>query len=198
MNKVIFSKYFGGSPIEDIEKNLEKFYNSNFILGLLNSEFIRNYFNNLRGKSSMDINPLILRKIPIPILKNREDQDSVIITLKELSKLAKERKALSLKTVEMIKTEFNIEISNKLELWYNLKFESFLKELERLIRKQKKKESKKFTKLPLKLKSEWMDFFIAQKRLYLDIQEKIEKEEIKLNILVSSFYNLTDTESEFR
>ena len=40
-----------------------------------------------------------------------------------------------------------------------------------------------------------MDFFNDQKKLYLDIQEEIEKEESKLNILVSNFYNISKGEN---
>jgi hypothetical protein len=54
-------------------------YSYLFLLGLLNSKFVRCYFDRLRGVGSIDINPLKMREIPIP--KVSEVQTKPVIAL---------------------------------------------------------------------------------------------------------------------
>jgi len=56
-----FSNY-KREKLEEISEN----FDYKFIIALINSKYIGYVFDNLRGKRSIDINPLVLRKIPIP------------------------------------------------------------------------------------------------------------------------------------
>ncbi len=62
----------------EFRKSLEKIgetYDPSFLLGLLNSSCCKFIFYGLRGDSSFDINPDILRQIPIPRLDRLTDED---------------------------------------------------------------------------------------------------------------------------
>tara|TARA_B110000305_G_scaffold201131_1_gene228730 strand:+ start:85 stop:417 length:333 start_codon:yes stop_codon:yes gene_type:complete len=76
-------------------------------------------------------------------------------------------------------------LPNKLQDWYLLSYDEFIKEL-----------GKKKIKLSLSEESEWEDFFISESKKALEIKDSIEKTDKEIDKMVYQLYNLTDDEIE--
>jgi len=98
--------------------------------------------------------------------------------------LNKELQEKSEKFTRNIQREFSIEkLSNKLQSWYEISYAEFLKELE----KQK-------IKLSLNQKSEWEDYFSAERKKAQEINEKIKQTDKEIDKMVYKLYELTEQE----
>ena len=76
-----------------------------------------------------------------------------------------------------------LDITKKLQLWQNLSFKEFLKELE----KQK-------IKLSLSEQSEWMTYFEAEKAKANQLQQLIDATDKEIDRMVYALYELTQEE----
>ena len=125
-----------------------------------------------------------LENFPIPDLKNSEFS----IINSELANLAD--KMLSLNEslqkksgnfLKVVKQTFALEkISTKLETFYNLDFDGFMKELKQ--------------KVTPKTKLEWLEVFEETKKSLQEIQTQIAATDKEINALVYKLYDLTDEE----
>lgn len=80
-----------------------------------------------------------------------------------------------------MKQTFALEkISTKLETFYNLDFDGFMKELKQ--------------KLTPKTKLEWLEVFEETKKELLDLKQQIDSTDKEINRLVYQLYGLTDEE----
>ena len=83
--------------------------------------------------------------------------------------------------LEIVKLNFSLKkVSQKLAVFYTLKFGDFLKEL-------KQEETP-----PIQLK--WLKLFEEQQKQLLEIENEINKTDNEINNLVYSLYNLSDEE----
>ena len=83
--------------------------------------------------------------------------------------------------LKVVKQTFALEkISTKLETFYNLDFDGFMKELKQ--------------KLTPKTKLEWLDVFEETKKSLQEIQSQIAATDKEINELVYKLYDLTDEE----
>jgi hypothetical protein len=86
--------------------------------------------------------------------------------------------------IQLTKSKWStLNITNKLDEWYNLSFEDFRKELE----KQK-------IKLSLQEQAEWMQYFNEQKQTAELIQNTISQTDKEIDELVYQLYELTEDE----
>ena len=84
----------------------------------------------------------------------------------------------------LIKSKWStLNITNKLDEWYNLSFEDFRKELE----KQK-------IKLSLQEQAEWMQYFNGQKHKSELLQNTISQTDNEIDEMVYQLYELTEEE----
>lgn len=75
------------------------------------------------------------------------------------------------------------DFSKNLQSWYLLSYKDLIKEL-----------AKKKIKLSLSDESEWEDYFIAEQKKAVDLQEKINKTDDEINQMVYQLYGLTHDE----
>jgi hypothetical protein len=83
-----------------------------------------------------------------------------------------------------LKREFSLEtLSQKLQHWYQLTYDEFLKEL----KKQK-------VELTLSQKAEWEHYFNTEKYKALEIQSQISWTDTEIDKMVYQLYGLTEEE----
>ena len=83
--------------------------------------------------------------------------------------------------LKVVKQTFALEkISTKLETFYNLDFDGFMKELKQ--------------KLTPKTKLEWLEVFEETKKSLQEIQSQIVTTDKEINTLVYKLYDLTEEE----
>ena len=160
-----------------------KNYSMEFLLCILHSNLINKWFKKI-FPAGLHINTHQLEQIPIPDFKN--SQLSTISS--QLEVLAEQMLSLNSdlqkKTSNFLKvaTEtFNIEKpSAKLETFYDLTFEEFIKELKQ--------------KITPKIKLEWLELFEEQKAALQKLKEEIAATDRQINSLVYKLYGLTDEE----
>ena len=125
-----------------------------------------------------------LENFPIPDLTN--SQFSTINS--QLTSLADKMLSLnetlqkkSTNFLKVVKQTFALEkISTKLETFYNLDFDGFMKELKQ--------------KLTPKTKLEWLEVFEETKKSLQEIQTQIAATDKEINALVYKLYDLTEEE----
>ncbi len=157
-----------------------------FLIVVLNSKLIWYFLTNIcvvRSGGYIEVKPQYFEQIPIP-----EITDDQKIKLDELAKAAinstKVCQEIQSKFIKLLMNKYtDIKISKKLEKWYDLNFNQFLKEL----KKQK-------IKLSLADESEWMDFFGEQVKAYSEKSQLIYEVEKEIDQMVYQVYALTEEE----
>lgn len=160
-----------------------------FLLTLLNSKvvfyFLKSIASTLQG-GYLDFRRPYVEQIPI---KSTSDSDKLIFEHKGelLLRLNKELQETSSKFLRIIQRNFEgLEVlPKKIQEWYLLSFNEFLKEL-----------SKKKIKLSLEEEGKWEDFFISESKRTLEIKDLIDKTDKEIDSMVYQLYNLTDDEIE--
>jgi type I restriction-modification system DNA methylase subunit len=160
-----------------------------YSLTILNSKLIGWLHNKVSPKANKGLFPKILindvKVIPIAFSKN-EDQQHFIEKADKMLTLNEELHQQSQKFQRNLQREFNLEIlPNKLQIWYELKYADFIKELEKIK-----------VKLTLLQKSEWEDYFTAEATKLNIIKEQIEITDKEIDSMVYELYGLTKEEIE--
>lgn len=202
--KIIIREITGAFPKNIISTYTEEFYLYNrsnigiiekegkkidlkYILVVLNSTLISYYFMKNTAKSVRKLFPKIilndLRKFPFKEISLQEQQPFIEKADKMLA-LNKELQEISQKFQRMIMREFGLEkISAKLQNWYLLNFDEFVKEL-----------SKAKVKLSLSQKADWEDYFIAEKLKAETLNNEITKTDKEIDGMVYELYELSENE----
>ncbi len=118
-------------------------------------------------------------QIPVPntndALANKADQ---------MLSLNKELQESSQKFTRNIQREYNLEkLSAKLENWFQLSFNEFLKELE-----------KNKVKLTLSQKADWEDYFVQESKKALELKTTIDTTDREIDRMVYALYGLSNEE----
>ncbi len=96
----------------------------------------------------------------------------------------KELSVLSQQFTQLLQAKFSaININKKLENWYELTSNEFLKEL-----------SKQKIKPPLAQQQEWLQYFEEQKTKANTIQQTINQTDKEIDVMVYELYGLTEEE----
>mgnify|MGYP001009609347 CR=1 FL=1 len=202
--KIIIREITGAFPKNIISTYTEEFYLYNrsnigiiekegkkidlkYILVVLNSTLISYYFMKNTAKSVRKLFPKIilndLRTFPFKEISLQEQQPFIEKADKMLA-LNKELQEISQKFQRMIMREFGLEkISAKLQNWYLLNFDEFIKEL-----------SKAKVKLSLSQKADWEDYFIAEKSKAETLNNEITKTDKEIDGMVYELYELSEEE----
>ena len=202
--KIIIREITGAFPKNIISTYTEEFYLYNrsnigiiekegkkidlkYILVVLNSTLISYYFMKNTAKSVRKLFPKIilndLRKFPFKEISLQEQQHFIEKADKMLF-LNKNLQEISQKFQRMIMRELGLEkISTKLQNWYLLNFDEFIKEL-----------SKVKVKLSLSQKADWEDYFIAEKSKAETLNNEITKTDKEIDGMVYELYGLSEEE----
>ena len=154
-------------------------YSMEYILSLLNSKLINKWFKKLYS-SGLEIKINQLETIPIPEISLEAQQPFIALADKMLT-LNESLQKKSTNFLKVVKQTFALEkISTKLETFYNLDFDGFMKELKQ--------------KLTPKTKLEWLEVFEETKKSLQEIQSQIAATDKEINALVYKLYDLTEEE----
>lgn len=124
-------------------------------------------------------------QIPIPELSN----PNLLISTENMLVLQTEQQAVIKKFIKYFQSQFSLEkLSKKLQIWYELEFADFIKELNKTI---KKTGGEKLTKLD---EMEWMDVFETKKAEAQTLKKEIDKIDNKIDTIVYELYGLTNEE----
>ncbi|MBR4246133.1 MAG: N-6 DNA methylase [Treponema sp.] len=154
-------------------------YNIKYILALLNSKLANTWIKQVFPTGlHIEVSQLIL--LPIPEITSEEQKPFIDLADKMLSLNSDLQKKTS-NFLKVAKETFNIEKpSAKLETFYNLTFEEFIKELKQ--------------KITPKIKLEWLELFEEQKTSLQKLKEEIASTDRQINLLVYKLYGLTEEE----
>ena len=154
-----------------------------YVLCLLNSDLMKSYlqsFSSLKAGGYYSYSSNILNRTPIKNISLEAQQPFITLADKMLS-LNETLQKKSTNFLKVVKQTFALEkISTKLETFYNLDFDGFMKELKQ--------------KVTPKTKLEWLEVFEETKKSLQEIQTQIAATDKEINTLVYKLYDLTDEE----
>ena len=169
----------------------EKLYSYKFFLPILNSNlfwfFIKQTSSEFSGGYFAYTN-LFLNSFPVPKI-SLTDQQPFIEKADLMLSLNKELQEVSLKFSKYFSGQFKLEkLSGKLEKWYELSFEEFIKEINKAIKAQKGP--------PLTKKDEfdWIDLFEENKQKANALQTQIATTDKAIDAMVYELYGLSEEE----
>ena len=175
-NRIIF-------PNANLVNLVNQNENIKFYIVILNSTLISYFYNLYYGESNTNLTKVAFENIPIPNIENINQQPFIEKADKMLA-LNKELQEVSQKFQRMIMREFNLEkLSTKLQNWYLLNFDEFIKEL-----------SKVKVKLSLSQKADWEDYFVVEKEKAEILNNEITKTDKEIDKMVYELYGLGDDE----
>lgn len=165
------------SDLEEISANFDLKY----LLAIINSKYAFYYLNNIRRHRLKNyFYPDDFRKLPIPEISSSE-QKPFIQKVDLMLRLNKEFYEKKDKFLKLIKHEYKIEkITKKLDKFYELEFDDFMKQLK--------------VNLSMDKKSELLDFFEKNKKETSKLKGEIDRINSEIDIMVYKLYGLTDEE----
>ena len=182
------NKYYNVCDVYNLQLKGKDNYSIKVINGILNSRLINFYFDT-KFKSLKKLFPKIpiqnLKLLPIPNFSNINQNNlhnAVDLILKQNIQFVDCIK----KFQRTLQRNFEIEtLPKKLQEWYLLTYNEFLKEL-----------SKNKVKLSLEDEGKWEDFFIQQSEQANNIKDSIDIIDKEIDSMVYQLYNLDDDEIE--
>lgn len=178
-------EYIAGKSTSILYSENNKYNKSG--LCILNSKLVSYYIKKSYEASSMgggiNFTPDLIKNIPMFELS---PQIEVIFSEKadKMLFLNKNLQEISQKFQRMIMRELGLEkISTKLQNWYLLNFDEFIKEL-----------SKVKVKLSLSQKADWEDYFIAEKSKAETLNNEITKTDKEIDGMIYELYGLSEEE----
>ena len=164
----------------------DKNINLKYILVLVNSKFLNFLYQIIVpeiGKAFSEVKIVNIKKLPIKEISLSEQQPFIekADQMLSLNKTLQENSGKFQRTCER-KFE-NLNLTKKLQDWYNLSYADFIKEL-----------SKQKIKLTLSEEAEWADYFDQEKSTALEIQSKIESTDQEIDQMVYELYGLSEEE----
>lgn len=166
--------------------------NTKYLLVLINSKLI-SWFNIMTSPKGNRLTfPKILigdiRKLPI-IEATTENQLPFIEKADLMLSLNKQLQEVSSKFSKYFSGQFKIEkLSGKLEKWYGLSFDEFIKEINKAIKTQKG------TPLTKKDEFDWIDLFEENKAKANKLQSEIALTDKAIDAMVYELYGLSEEE----
>ncbi|KAF0239136.1 MAG: hypothetical protein FD181_521 [Prolixibacteraceae bacterium] len=159
---------------------------NHYLLSLINSKLFNYIYQSIsqeKGRLFAEVKKVYLEQLPCKIIPLSEQQpfiekaDTMLLNNKYLQEIKQS-------FILLIKSKWpTLNITNKIDEWYNLSFEDFRKELE----KQK-------IKLSLQEQAEWMQYFNGQKHKSELLQNTISQTDNEIDEMVYQLYKLTEEE----
>ena len=156
------------------------------LLAILNSKPATLFYrllHDIKGKVFAKISLDNLASFPFPRISN--EQDLVLSKKADLMlSLNKTLQEISAKFQRTCERKFeNLNLTKKLQDWYNLSYADFIKEL-----------GNQKIKLTLSEEAEWADYFDQEKSKALEIQSKIASTDKEIDQMVYELYGLSEEE----
>jgi hypothetical protein len=157
-----------------------------FLTALFNSSLAKLWIwhncPELQG-GTREIRKVYFEHFPVP--QATEEQTATLAQYAtERTQLTANLQTLCTKFTRNIQREYSLEkLSAKLENWFQISFNEFLKELE-----------KSKVKLTLSQKAEWEDYFIQESKKALAIKQQIDATDKEIDKMVYRLYGLTEEE----
>lgn len=130
-----------------------------------------------------EISKVYFEHFPVP-QANNEQTNTLALYATSRTQLTADLQALASKFTNTIQRKFNLEkLSGKLQNWYGLSYAAFIKEL-----------SKNKVKLSLSDEAEWEDYFMQEQKKALELNNKIQATDQKIDQMVYALYGLTEAE----
>ncbi len=162
-------------------------YNLKFLLCILNSKLIDFYFK-IMISDGLNVFPDNIRKLPI-VKTSPKKQQKLINKANEMLILTEEFFSNKYKFLRLLKANFSInKPTKKLDSFYQLTFEEFKGELERLSK----------TKLSYRQQDELIDVFDKYKEELLELQKKIVDTDNEIDEMVFDLYGLKEEKDIIR
>lgn len=165
--------------------SIDKDFKNKYLLTLLNSKLMNFYYSsifNLGAEFTTAVAIENLDELPIKIIP-LEQQKPFIEKADLMLKLNKEFSNKKDKFLKLIRHEYKVEkITRKLDKFYELEFDEFMKQLK--------------VNLDIDKKAELWDFFEKNKKELLDLKDDIEKTDNEINEMVYNLYGITEETEE--
>ncbi|MCG2417945.1 N-6 DNA methylase [Aequorivita sp. F47161] len=157
------------------------------LLPIINSKSATIFYrilHDIQGKVFAKISLDNLGSFPIPEM-SKVDVERLTILANSQTENITLLDEMSTKVHRTLQREFEqlAKLSKKLENWFELTYADFLKELK-----------KKKIELSLSQKAEWEDYFLAEQKLALEIQNKITSTDKEIDAMVYELYGLSEEE----
>lgn len=166
-------------------------YSLKYVLAILNSRLIkRHWLSNYSDSKQLfpKIKGYQLKQLPIKIT-SKTNQQPFIEKADLMLSLNKQLQEVSSKFSKYFSGQFKIEKrSGKLEKWYGLSFDDFIKEINKAIKTQKG------TPLTKKEEFDWIDLFEENKVKANKLQSEIAATDKTIDAMVYELYGLSEEE----
>jgi len=162
-------------------EELSQHFDLKYILAILNSEWALNFLKTI-SRNKLGFYPDDIKQLPIKIISPSEQEPFIekAELMLELNKEFYERKD---KFLKLIKHEYKIDkLPQKLDKFYELDFDEFVKQLK--------------VKLNIEKKSELMEFLEKNKKEVKYIAEMIEKTDREIDEMVYKLYGISADEQK--
>ncbi len=184
--------YYHGHSITPFILNKNESKNIYFqILGITNSKllswFAKYKSSNFAKNTFPKLNPKDIKQFPIPanIPNSQSFNEKVIKILKKQQELIVNENRF----VDYLQSQFSdILLNKKLQIWHELEFAEFIKELNKAIKKSGGGKLSKSDEM------EWMEVFESKKEKAQTIKSEIEKTDKEIDQMVYKLYGLTEEE----
>ena len=151
------------------------------LVSILNSKIVWKFLTSIcvvRNGGYIEVKPQYFEQIPIPEFENNKELSDLTEKMLTINETLQKKSGNFLKVV---KQTFALEkISTKLETFYDLDFDGFMKELKQ--------------KVTPKIKLEWLEIFEDTKKELQELQTQITATDKEINTVVYKLYDLTDEE----
>ncbi|MEY3498675.1 MAG: hypothetical protein RL308_344 [Bacteroidota bacterium] len=158
----------------------------NFIIGLLNSRLYKFYFEIIGEQTAGGayvLKKTSVEKFVLPTV-NLDEQKELIDKVDLITQIMESINNASQMFLSLLISKYNFEsVSTKLQIWYNLEFKGFDKELNKI-----------GVKLTLPEELEWLKFFNDQKSKISILLERCNKTDKEIDQMVYKLYELTAEE----
>jgi len=172
------------------KKGINKGLSLKFLLSILNSNlffyFIKNNSNSVRG-GYLRYKPQYVKEFPLPDVID----DSLIVklenTVTNVIEITKNYVLSKVNFQKYVQSQFKLGVlSKKLQNWHELDFATFIKELNKVI---KKVGGEKLTKTD---EMDWMDVFETKKAAAQTLKTEIDKTDKEIDQMVYTLYGLSE------
>ena len=165
--------------------------NSYACLAILNSTLITYYLNSVCPKKLGGYTRYNTKNISLTpiVLFDKDSEKNVVQLVSHILENNNQLVRLYNTTQRYIQSQFSIEkLTKKLQNWYELDFEEFIKELNKSI---KKVGGEKLSKMD---EMDWMEVFETKKSEIQILKTEIDKTDRKIDQMVYELYGLTEDE----
>ncbi len=206
----------GAYPICTIETNqyytldtvhngllIDEGFNIKYILGLLNSKLFRFFYENSINESGKVFAQVKIMYIdPLPVKKIDDSLKLIFIELvNTILKLNVTQNKIASSFISFASKQYKFHsVTRKLKIWFELDFNIFIKELNKVIKSNNKilisEDKEPISSLTKKDEFEWLELFEENKKKAQDLQAQINQIEKEIDTMVYELYGLTQEEIE--